>query len=349
MFRDYQDDIDDIAILYGHTSRSAKGDNRIYALAARRFGKAGTGHFESLVRTDAYSARDRYRSNLSLEVLRSAPPVGEVQRRLKDFLDGVPVALAFSEHSDLEALRRFCGVDRIVDLNFAAEFFLQQLPSFSLVRLWKELMAKQHENMSFSAAELVELAEALIRHICWKDLNDSHRKTAGVIRYYLQRSKTLFGRLCCRLATHYSDFFGDLLSLGTDGDTPPTGALFSKRRSGAPCSKANPVSDSARSGFCGRMRPFRMLSPDCRQQGGLARIRRRPHSTDPLNAARRALLSSDQYWQRCNYDRDIKLRQGIGRLLRSETDRGRVVILDRRFCDLPLAGEYLGAPMRRCA
>jgi hypothetical protein len=92
-----------------------------------------------------------------------------------------------------------------------------------------------------------------------------------------------------------------------------------------------------------------MLSPDCRQQGGLARIRRRPHSTDPLNAARRALLSSAQYWQRCNYDRDIKLRQGIGRLLRSETDRGRVVILDRRFCDLPLAGEYLGAPMRRCA
>jgi hypothetical protein len=53
VFRDYQDDIDDIAILYGHTSRSAKGDNRIYALAARRFGKAGTGHFESLVRTDA--------------------------------------------------------------------------------------------------------------------------------------------------------------------------------------------------------------------------------------------------------------------------------------------------------
>ena len=56
-----------------------------------------------------------------------------------------------------------------------------------------------------------------------------------------------------------------------------------------------------------------------------------PHPQDPLQIARRNLLPSEEYWRRYRYETAIKLRQGIGRLIRSEADRGRVVILDARY------------------
>ena len=56
-----------------------------------------------------------------------------------------------------------------------------------------------------------------------------------------------------------------------------------------------------------------------------------PHPQDPLQIARRTLLPSEEYWRRYRYETAIKLRQGIGRLIRSEADRGRVVILDARY------------------
>ncbi|MCP4352773.1 MAG: hypothetical protein GY795_45550 [Desulfobacterales bacterium] len=56
-----------------------------------------------------------------------------------------------------------------------------------------------------------------------------------------------------------------------------------------------------------------------------------PASFDPIQMARKKIMSSNDYWKRYRYDTDIKLKQGIGRLIRSETDRGRVVILDSRF------------------
>jgi len=56
-----------------------------------------------------------------------------------------------------------------------------------------------------------------------------------------------------------------------------------------------------------------------------------PHPQDPLQVARRNLLPREEYWRRYRYETAIKLRQGIGRLIRSEADRGRVVILDARY------------------
>jgi ATP-dependent DNA helicase DinG len=56
-----------------------------------------------------------------------------------------------------------------------------------------------------------------------------------------------------------------------------------------------------------------------------------PHPHDPLQIARRNLLSREEYWRRYYYETGIKLRQGIGRLIRSEADRGMVVILDARY------------------
>jgi ATP-dependent DNA helicase DinG len=60
-----------------------------------------------------------------------------------------------------------------------------------------------------------------------------------------------------------------------------------------------------------------------------------PPPSDPLQAARKRLLPSAVFWDRYRYETDIKLRQGIGRLIRSDTDRGRVVILDSRYRNTP--------------
>jgi len=56
-----------------------------------------------------------------------------------------------------------------------------------------------------------------------------------------------------------------------------------------------------------------------------------PSPYDALQMARKKSLSPKGYWNRYHYDTHIKFRQGIGRLIRSETDRGKVIILDSRF------------------
>jgi ATP-dependent DNA helicase DinG len=55
-----------------------------------------------------------------------------------------------------------------------------------------------------------------------------------------------------------------------------------------------------------------------------------PSPADPLQVARRR-TDQKAYWERYHYDTFIKLRQGVGRLIRSETDRGRVLFLDTRI------------------
>ena len=56
-----------------------------------------------------------------------------------------------------------------------------------------------------------------------------------------------------------------------------------------------------------------------------------PNTHDPVQKARRRILPPQDYWRRYHYETEMKLKQGMGRLIRSEGDRGRVVILDNRF------------------
>ncbi|MEE4359024.1 MAG: ATP-dependent DNA helicase [Desulfococcaceae bacterium] len=56
-----------------------------------------------------------------------------------------------------------------------------------------------------------------------------------------------------------------------------------------------------------------------------------PPPSDPLQMARKKIMSPKQYWERYRYDTDIKMRQGIGRLIRCDTDKGKVIILDDRY------------------
>ncbi len=56
-----------------------------------------------------------------------------------------------------------------------------------------------------------------------------------------------------------------------------------------------------------------------------------PPPSDPIQMARKKVMPPDAFWSRYRYDTDIKMRQGIGRLIRCDTDRGKVVILDTRY------------------
>jgi ATP-dependent DNA helicase DinG len=56
-----------------------------------------------------------------------------------------------------------------------------------------------------------------------------------------------------------------------------------------------------------------------------------PNPRDPIQAARKEIFPPRAYWSRYHYDTHIKMQQGIGRLIRSESDKGRVVILDSRY------------------
>jgi ATP-dependent DNA helicase DinG len=56
-----------------------------------------------------------------------------------------------------------------------------------------------------------------------------------------------------------------------------------------------------------------------------------PPPNDPIQMARKHAMSPKDFWERYRYDTDIKMKQGIGRLIRCETDRGRVVVLDSRY------------------
>ena len=56
-----------------------------------------------------------------------------------------------------------------------------------------------------------------------------------------------------------------------------------------------------------------------------------PHPGDAMNMARKKILHPAKYMDRYLYDTYIKMKQGIGRLIRCETDHGKVVVLDSRF------------------
>jgi len=56
-----------------------------------------------------------------------------------------------------------------------------------------------------------------------------------------------------------------------------------------------------------------------------------PNPRDPVQTARKNIFAPDDYWNRYRFETLIKLKQGIGRLIRSENDRGKIVILDSRY------------------
>ncbi len=220
MLNPYHEQIGDLAFVYAHAGRFADNGNHIYSISTAivRPGKSAL-MYDSPVRYLNFSERERYYSNLTKKELASAPDIKEVKEHTRSFLKGQKFIFAFTVNSNAGDLQDFVNVDRIIDLNFAAEFFLQYLETHSLKRLWEYLFKKSREQISFSAREIVVLSMELVKTICGSDLNDQKYGRARVLRHYLQKSDTLFGEALVHITRNYRNYFGGLFDAFTLPDT----------------------------------------------------------------------------------------------------------------------------------
>lgn len=221
MLQPYHGTIRNIGFLFAHGGQAEDAGNRLYeAAAAVIFPDRPGEYFSSPIRYERFTERERHASGLSREALRSAPPLQDVAAFLASFLRDADVLLTLNPAEQLAALLAGCGNPRIVDLRFTAEFFLPQSDNPGLKGLWERLRGKSREKFSFTARETIELSLDLVRHICGRILNAEEFPPAAAVRFYLQRSGTLFGDIFCHLNGRYREYFGGLFDPAAGGDTP---------------------------------------------------------------------------------------------------------------------------------
>ncbi|MFP4584830.1 MAG: ATP-dependent DNA helicase [Desulfococcaceae bacterium] len=220
MFRPSPAELRHIAILHAHCGLKPDGTNRVYALAAVRLGIDGSrADFESLVSYAHLGAREHYRSGVTQKALANAPSWTSVRRNLRDFLSDCEAVLVLEDDGAMDAIRPFLMEKRIVDMGFAAEFFLPQLSAFSLKNLQEFLTGEPREKVSFPTSEAVDLGVNFLRHLTGTVLNADHARHAAFLRFFLRRSQTLFGDLFLHLHEHFQEFFGGLFAPDSDEET----------------------------------------------------------------------------------------------------------------------------------
>jgi ATP-dependent DNA helicase DinG len=221
MLKPYNGTIRNIACLYAHSGLTEDDGNRIYEIAAAVIAPDRPEEtFSSLVRYGKTTERDRHASGISREVLRTAPTRTNVTAFLSSLLRETDILLTLNHREQIETLLAGCGNPRVVDLRFAAEFFLPQADSAALKPLWEHLHGKPREKFSFTAREAVELSLDLVRHIGGRVLNPAEFPPAAALRFHLERSETLFGDLFLHLNRNFRDYFGGLFDPSTGGETP---------------------------------------------------------------------------------------------------------------------------------
>ncbi len=212
MLKPYDQELAKVAFVFAHGGTKEDKGNRTYAVAAAILDPDGPARtFASLVSYPFLTARERYHSHISREELLQAPEAPAVYARLQAFLKDCPVVLTLPFGDHYADIIKLCGAKRIVDLRFAAEFFLPQVDSFSAKRLWEHLQQQERDRIHFTAPEVVDLSMALVEHICGKELNDADFPRAAALRYYLDKSHTLFGRTFLHISRAYHKYFGTLL------------------------------------------------------------------------------------------------------------------------------------------
>lgn len=220
MLRHFDNEITSLAFVYGHLGAKKDRGNRVYAIAARIIRPGQTPlEFASLVQYLNFTSRERLHSNLSKAQVENAPHSTQVSGHLKAFLEGQTFIFSLNDHTELEEIHRVSGIDRIVDLNLAAEFFLPDMLSHTLKSLWETLFQSVRNKVYFTAEEVVELAIELVKHICGVRLSDGAFSWATAIRYYLEKSNTLFGTAFLHVARNFKGYFGGLLNPCSAEDT----------------------------------------------------------------------------------------------------------------------------------
>lgn len=242
MLTSFNSDIEDIALVFAHAGTRADRGNRVYAIAATVLSPSKPPRsFESLVRYPYLTERERYHSNISREALSTAPEVSQVREQLQSFLRGCPFILILPPQDHDGDIATLCGTKRIIDLGFAVEFFLPQVDSYSLKRLWEYLNKKERDRIYFTAAEAVTLLIELIKHICGTELNDAVFPRAAALRHFLGKSNTLFGRLFLHLCRNYGKYFDALFNPCQSPDTGDWKSFFEASRP-VPPEQKTPVS-----------------------------------------------------------------------------------------------------------
>lgn len=220
MFEPFEKEIDRIAVLFAHVGGEPDGGNRVYAVAGRVLGMNGKAdHFYSTLHYNKVTVREYHRSGLSAEELADAPSPETVRRKLADFLDNAPIVLMLNERDAIGAVRDWLPEHRIVDLNFAAEFFLPGLLASRLKYLHEFLRDEKRERIAFSAEEALDLSVELVRYITNGPLDGDKNAYAPVLRYFLKKSETLFGALFRHLNENFQSYFGGLFAPSGRGES----------------------------------------------------------------------------------------------------------------------------------
>jgi ATP-dependent DNA helicase DinG len=264
------------ACLFAHCCAAQDGGNRVYEVAASLLSPDRPEEtFSSYVRHGRTTERDRHASGVSRDLLRTAPSLGDVTAFLLPLLGRTGVVLTLTGREALEPLLGACGHPRLIDLRFAAEFFLPQADSSGLKALWEHLHGKPRGKFSFTAAEAVGLSLDLVRHIAGSVLNPADFPPAPALRFYLERSGTLFGRFFCHVNRQFRDYFGGLLDPAQGSDTPHWKGFLEKAAPAPPAPAGEPPREEDRTPI-----PLARI-PDLYQGlAAAARYARRPSQAD---------------------------------------------------------------------
>jgi ATP-dependent DNA helicase DinG len=235
MLQPYHGTIRNIACLFAHSGLAEEEGNRIYEIAAAVIAPDRPEEtFSSLVRYGKTTERDRHASGISREVLRTAPTRADVTAFLSSLLRETDLVVTLNPREQIETLLAGCGNPRVVDLRFAAEFFLPQADSAALKPLWEHLHGKPREKFSFAAPEAVALSLDIVRHICGRVLNAAEFPPAATLRFHLGRSETLFGDLFLHLNRNFRDYFGGLFDPSAGTEVPEWKGFLEKSPPPAP-------------------------------------------------------------------------------------------------------------------
>lgn len=220
MLQPFHDKTEELAFIYAHCGLKPDQGTRVYSVAAAVIDtRCSKKEFESLVRYSRMTGREKYYSNISKDMVRKAPHYTAVRDDLRHFLKTRKFVFTLDDHHTYDDIEHICGDIRIIDLSFAAEFFLPHSEFQTPKRLWEYLSGKQRDKFSFTAKEAVDLSVELVRYICGNILNDHIHPRAAALRYYLKKSNTLFGEIFLHITKNYNAYFGGLFDPYTETDT----------------------------------------------------------------------------------------------------------------------------------
>ncbi len=220
MLLPYNGNISNIICLFAHCGKDDDEGNHIYEIAAASLSPNGLGEpFSSPVRYKKTTERDYRLSGVSREILQGAPGFADVAAFLFPLFRETNIVVTLNPHAEIASLLSVYGNPRVVDLRFAAEFFLPQANTASPQSLWEYLHGKKRDKFSFSAEEALLLSVELLKHLSGVILNPAEFPPAATLRFYLKKSDTLFGDLFIHLNQHFRDYFGGLFDPGAGEET----------------------------------------------------------------------------------------------------------------------------------